>query len=118
MVHLYKAGVMPTHQLIIYARCHNILTKLGLTKVKLLSLIFQVGLTEKGSVFVILGSGRIQPVTFTEFTPKELKKCKVQCCYNFVSCDETIFAVTFVNSYIVEIFICGFGEKRPCWVEP
>ncbi len=41
--------------------------------------MFQVGLTDKGSVFVILGSGRIQPETFAEFTPKELKKCKVGC---------------------------------------
>ena len=47
--------------------------------------MFQVGLTDKGSVFVILGSGRIQPETFAEFTPKELKKCKVW--YN-----EAIFA--------------------------
>ena len=39
--------------------------------------MFQVGLTDKGSVFMILGSGRIQPETFAEFTPKELKKCKV-----------------------------------------
>ena len=51
---------------------------------------FQVGLTDKGSVFVILGSGRIQPETFAKFTPKELKKCKVGCgCMQ--SCNETIF---------------------------
>ena len=28
---------------------------------------------------MILGSGRIQPEAFVEFTPKELKKCKVGC---------------------------------------
>ena len=39
----------------------------------------QVGLTEKGNVFVIVGSNRIQPEAFVEFTPKELRKFKVQC---------------------------------------
>ena len=37
----------------------------------------QVGLTEKGNLFVIVGSGRIWPEAFVEFTPKELKKLKV-----------------------------------------
>jgi hypothetical protein len=54
-------------------------------------LMFQVGLTDKGSVFVILGSGRIQPETFAEFTPKELKKCKVRCGCIYKYCNETFF---------------------------
>ena len=78
---------------------------------------FQVGLTDKGSVFVILGSGRIQPETFAEFTPKELKKCKVGCgCMQ--SCNETIFGGSQLILWIAEIFICGFGEERSSWVEP
>ena len=37
---------------------------------------------------MILGSGRIQPEAFVEFTPKELKKCKVGCTwlYQWQSC--------------------------------
>ena len=42
-------------------------------------IIFQVGLTDKGSVFIILGYGQIQPEIFAEFTPKKLKECKVGC---------------------------------------
>ena len=71
-----QVGRAPRAQLIVDVfTSHN----MYLVHFLFIQLKFQIGLTEKGTVFVILGSNRIQPECFAEFTPKELKKCKVRC---------------------------------------
>ena len=66
---------------------------------------------------MILGSGRIQPETFAEFTPKELKKCKVGCTTVAGCKSYAFFGVIYNNIMVnwytifVENFICGFGEE-------
>jgi len=40
-------------------------------------IVCQVGLSADGTVFVLVGSNRVQPVAYAELTMKELKQCKV-----------------------------------------